>query len=276
MRPLDRYLLFGLRRIDGWLQPCTAEFIAAISDLQRLAGFRGAVGEIGVHHGKLFVLLRLAADRDEGAFAVDVFDDQALNVDGSGHGDKAILQDNLIRWCGSTAGVQLIAKSSLNVSPDEILSACGKVRLASIDGGHTAECAYNDLKLMEAVMHDYGVVALDDYFHEDWPDVSTGTARYMLESGTRLRPFAVAPNKLFLAASEYNAFYRAKLARETEFRAAKTSEMFGVEVDIFHGPRPAPPIGAFLLQALRESAIGPYLLAAKGVLKQQFGRTRAN
>ena len=273
MSPLDRYLLFGVRQIDGWLQPYTAEFIATISSLQRQAGFRGGVGEIGVHHGKLLVLLRLAADSDERAFAIDVFEDQVLNVDDSGHGDRAILEDNLNRWCESTAGVSIIAKSSLSVTPGEILSACGKVRLASIDGGHTAECAYNDLKLIEAVIHDYGVVALDDYFNEDWPDVSTGTARYMLEGSSRLRPFAVAPYKLFLATAEFNAFYREKLARETPFNAAKTSEMFGAKVDVFHGPRVMPPVGAYLRETLRASPIGPYLLAAKGALKQRLNQT---
>ena len=272
MRQLDRYLLFGVRQIDGWLHPDTAEFIAAISDVQHRAGYHGAVGEIGVHHGKLFILLRLAADPEEQAFVIDVFDDQALNVDGSGHGDQKILQDNLIRWCGSTAGVSILAKSSLVVIPADILSSCGKVRLASIDGGHTAECAYSDLKLIDAVMHDYGIIALDDYFNEDWPGVSTGTARYLLESGTRFRPFAIAPNKLFLATDEFNDFYRAKLASETPFKAAHSSEMFSRKVDVFHGAHVAPPLGTFVRQTLRASAIGPYLLAAKGLLNQRFGR----
>ena len=217
-------------------------------------------------------MLRLAADSNEQAFVIDVFENQVLNVDGSGHGDQKILQDNLIRWCGSTAGVSIIAKSSLIVAPADIISIGGKVRLASIDGGHTAECAYSDLKLIDAVMHDYGIIALDDYFNEDWPDVSTGAARYLLESDTRFRPFAVAPNKLFLATEEFNDFYRAKLASETPFKAAKTSEMFGMKVDVFRGAHVAPPVGTFVLQTLRASAIGPYLLAAKGLLNQRLGR----
>jgi hypothetical protein len=271
LRQLDRYLLFGLRQIDGWLFPYTAEFIAAISGLQSHAGLRGAVGEIGVHHGKLFVLLRLAADHSEPSFAIDLFEDQALNIDRSGRGDKGVLQSNVARWCGSTKGVTLIAKSSLHVTPHEILSSCGKARFVSIDGGHTAECTYNDLKLIEAVIHDYGVVALDDYFNEDWPDVSTGTAQYMLETNSRLRPFAIAPNKLFLSTREFNPFYRGKLVSQTPFRPAKTSEMFGVQVDIFHGPRAMPPIGLYVTQTLKTSAMGPYLLAAKRRMFRGYG-----
>ena len=265
-------MLFGVRQIDGWLHPDTAEFIAAISDVQHRAGHHGAVGEIGVHHGKLFILLRLAADPDEQTFVIDVFDDQALNVDRCGHGHPKILKDNMIRWWIDGGRIDRSKKSSLIVAPADIISIGGKVRFVSIDGGHTAECAYSDLKLMDEVMHDYGVIALDDYFNEDWPDVSTGAARYMLESDTRFRPFAVAPNKLFLATEEFNDFYRAKLASETPFKAAKTSEMFGMKVDVFRGAHVAPPVGTFVRQTLRASAIGPYLLAAKGLLNQRSGR----
>jgi hypothetical protein len=271
LRQLDRYLLFGLRRINGWLLPYTAEFIAAIADVQRRAGFRGSVGEIGVHHGKLFTLLRLATDRDDPAFVIDVFENQALNIDHSGRGDKDVLRNNLVRWSGSAEGITLISKTSLEVEPEEILVPCGKVRLASIDGGHTAECVYNDLKLMDAVLHDYGVIALDDYFNEDWPDVSNGTARYMYEKDTRLRPFAVAPGKLFLTTAAFNEFYRTKLVSETPFRSAKSSEMFGMKVDIYHGPRTMPPIGTYIREALKASAVGPYLLMAKrGLSAKQF------
>lgn len=272
MKEIDRYLLFGLPKVGGWLEPTTAEFIATISSLQHQARYSGAVGEIGVHHGKLLILLRLAADRDERVFAIDVFEDQSLNVDGSGHGDRQILEDNLKRWCGSAQNVSIIAKSSLDVTPDELLATCGRVRLVSIDGGHTAECTYNDLKLIEAVAHDYVVVALDDYFNEDWPDVSTNAARYMSESNTRLRPFAITPNKIFLTTPEYNEAYRLKLATHTPFRSYKTSEMFGSKVDVFHGPRAQPPLGHYIRLRVRSSAIGPYLLFIKGAIGQRLGR----
>lgn len=266
MTPMERYLMFGLRQVAGWLNPTTAEFTSMIGDLQRRAGYAGAVGEIGVHHGKFFMVLRLAAGPGDRAFVVDIFEDQALNVDGSGLGDRSILRQNLERWCGTAEGVAIIAKSSLDVTPDEILSACGPVRLASIDGGHTAECAYSDLKLIDAVMPDHGVAILDDYFNEDWPDVSTGTARYIAEPGSRLRPFAITPNKVFLTTEAFNPIYRAKIAKETPFRRYKTSQMFGLDVDVFHAPPTVPPIADCIRETLRQSAVGPYLLWAKAAL----------
>lgn len=270
MTDVESYLLFGERTIAGWLSPYTAEFIAAIGAVQRHAGLSGAVGEIGVHHGKLFVLLCLLLAANERAFAIDLFENQELNTDKSGRGDLDILNSNLRRWCPESLDrIEIIAKSSLEVEPREILDSCGPLRLISVDGGHTAECAYSDLKLSESVMSEHCVVALDDYFNEDWPDVSTGTARYILEAGSRLRPFAVTPNKLFLSAANRTDFYRDSIRRDSTFRPYKTSWMFGCEVDIFHGYPPSPPIWVYAREWTRNSAIGPHLLRLKRSLSGQ-------
>ncbi len=264
MTDVERYLLFGERKIAGWLDPYTAEFIAAISTVQSRAGLRGAVGEIGVHHGKLFVLLCLLLAADEAAFAIDVFDAQDLNTDGSGRGDRDILEDNIRYWAReSMPRITFITKSSLVVGPQEIAQRCGPVRLASIDGGHTAECVYNDLKLIESTTAEYGVAVLDDYFNADWPDVSTGTADYMMEKGTKMRPFAVAPNKVFLCRSEYSEFYRQGIRERTPFRRYKESRMFGHAVDVFHGLPTAPPVGIYLREFTRNSMFGPHLIRLK-------------
>ena len=81
---LERYLAAGLNNVQGWLSTYSAEFIAVLSEIQHKAGYTGAVGEIGVHHGKLFILLLLTASRREKAFAIDVFEAQDLNTDRSG------------------------------------------------------------------------------------------------------------------------------------------------------------------------------------------------
>ena len=83
-RQLQRYLSDGLGQVEGWLDPRSAKVIAALGEYQTAQGIRGAVGEIGVHHGKLLVLLDLIKAKGEISFAVDLFDDQQLNVDQSG------------------------------------------------------------------------------------------------------------------------------------------------------------------------------------------------
>jgi hypothetical protein len=74
----------------------SARLVKATSDAQVIAGTRGSVGEVGVHHGRLFILLYLLAEPDERAFAIDIFDEQHLNEDHSGQGDRKVFEENLI------------------------------------------------------------------------------------------------------------------------------------------------------------------------------------
>lgn len=265
-RRLAQYLIFGLKKVEGWLEIYSAEFIATLSEIQHRAGYAGGVGEIGVHHGKLFIVLLLTTSETEKAFAIDVFENQQLNTDGSGKGDRYIFLANVRRWTGSVARVQVMARSSLEVRPDEIVAECGKIRLISIDGGHTEQCAVNDLALAEAVLQDCGIVIIDDYFNPCWPDVSTGVAKYLARSDSKLRPFAVSPNKIYLCHPECAALYRSEIQRH--FKRNKEGQMFGSAVDLFaaRSPNDAQSVAAILRERLKESSIGPRLLSLKDYL----------
>lgn len=263
---VQRYLIFGLPKVQGWLDFDSAEVIAALADVQRTAGYKGAVGEIGVHHGKLFILLLLTADENEKSFAVDVFEHQHLNIDGSGRGDKEKFLENICQWTKNNQIISILPKSSFDVSPNDIVGQCGYVRLASIDGGHTKECTLNDLDLIENVLTDNGVAIIDDYFNCDWPDVSTGVAEYFLSKKTKLVPFAISPNKVYLTKFDNSEFYRAQLRRK--FKPYKNSKMFGAEVDIYN----FTPSGwkGYLKMATKESPVGPYMRALKNVLRRVY------
>jgi len=258
---LDQYLNFGLRKVDGWLDSFSAKFIQIVSETQFREGITGALGEIGVHQGKLFIVLLLTASSTEALFAVDLFERQDLNLDRSGCGDREKFLGNLQRWARTTEKISLIAQSSLETRPEDILTACGRVRLASIDGGHTEACTQNDLTLMETVLTDRGVVVIDDFFNPHWPDVSTGVAKYLLNPSSTLRPFAISPNKMYLTASQNSEFYRNAI--EKKLAIDKTSVMFGADVDIYGLPEPEQNIKWLAKECMKQSAFGPYLLAAK-------------
>lgn len=265
MDTVARYLTFGLRRVEGWLDPDSAEIIAALGDIQRASGYQGAVGEIGIHHGKLFILLLVLAATDESAFAIDVFEQQHLNVDGSGYGDKEKFLANVRRWAGNEHKVSIIARSSFDVRREDIINRCGEVRLASIDGGHTKECVLNDLHLVESVLTERGVVIIDDYFSSHWPDVSAGVAEYLLDPKRKLLPFATSQNKIYVTEQGNSAFYRAQLRQRLPL--FKVSQMFGADVDVYQFTPTQPSFTQHLKLALKESAVGPYLLAAKSAAR---------
>jgi hypothetical protein len=58
-----RYIHHGKFYVEGWLRTEAALAIAALSERQHALGVEGSTAEIGVHHGKLFILLYLPAVR---------------------------------------------------------------------------------------------------------------------------------------------------------------------------------------------------------------------
>src|SRR6478735_1435937 len=56
---VDRYVRKGNFFVDGWLSSAAAATICTLSQRQRELNVVGSVAEIGIHHGKLFILLYL-------------------------------------------------------------------------------------------------------------------------------------------------------------------------------------------------------------------------
>ncbi|MHA1529639.1 MAG: class I SAM-dependent methyltransferase [Alphaproteobacteria bacterium] len=232
MPDINRYIGRDMRRVEGWLHDLTARVIATLGQHQTATGIAGALGEIGVHHGKLWLVLDHVATPEETRFAIDLFDRQDLNTDRSGLGNLERFQRNRARFGASGGRLEIIAASSLEITPGQLRERVGEVRLLSVDGGHIAECTVNDLRLAEAVLSKDGIVALDDVFNEHWPGVMTGFANYMQAGDGRLVPFAIVPGKVLLARQQaaryYYDFLRARFAPDLH----KTHDFFGRDVPI--------------------------------------------
>ncbi|MFW6773400.1 class I SAM-dependent methyltransferase [Nocardioides sp. CPCC 205120] len=229
---VNRYVEEGLGAVTGWFETESAEVIASLLRHQIAAGTRGDVAEIGVHHGKSFLLLANGVRPDERAVALDVFDDQHLNVDQSGKGDRAVFERNVAAWADPDR-VVVLQGSSTDVAPDRATDTFGHVRLFSIDGGHTSGITCHDLRLAEACLVDDGVVVLDDIFNPAWLGVLSGLRDYLATSSA-LRPFAVSANKLYLARPDATAALVAHLREDMADLLGKPEvEFFGALVDVY-------------------------------------------
>lgn len=200
-------------KVEGWNGPGAFRFLDAIDDIQknRLA-IGGGIAEIGVHHGQFFLYLAMLRSAGERALACDVFERQDLNRDGSGGGnsERAIFERNLLHYFGSLAGIAILPKSSDELTRDEVAAEIGPVRIMSIDGGHWRDIVINDLCVAASVLHENGIVVLDDVFDMYWPGVTEGLTCYLwnaydrsrfrsrLPADKRLIPFAVGCNKTLL------------------------------------------------------------------------------
>jgi hypothetical protein len=223
-RNFVRYRAIGQRLVTGFLEPEILLMLDVLNSAQRAKQISGAVAEIGVHHGKLFIALRLLQRGGEKSVAVDIFDDQELNVDGSGHGSLEKFVNNVKLW-SSMDDVVLHQGDSTKLEPAKLRElAGGDIRFFSVDGGHTEEIVYSDMKLAEATLADGGIVIADDVFNEQWPGVAVGTLRYLEDvggiagsaGGAKLAPFLIGFNKVFFAQPDYCAYYRSEVASAIE------------------------------------------------------------
>jgi hypothetical protein len=202
---LDAYVMDkGHAVVEGWLEEGAASATIGLSQIQAGLGTKGDIAEIGVHHGKYFILLANLRKPGERAVAVDVFEDQYLNVDHSGCGDRKIFERNLQHF-SDVENVVVIKSDSRLLTPKMLLGGGAGVRLFSVDGSHTASYTDSDLNFATSVLVEGGLVILDDFYNPDWPGVQEGFYRFMRTHGDRFAPIAYGCNKLFIVHRSHHA-----------------------------------------------------------------------
>jgi hypothetical protein len=187
--------------IQGWVGDRIFQIVDFIKLYHEQRGIHGDIAEIGVHHGKLFVILAAVARPDEMCIAVDIFEDQELNVDSSGNGSRAVFEGHMrTHFPEMLDRVKIVACDSMSITPATAAAKLSQrgVRLFSVDGGHTTKHVVNDLSIAQELLVSSGVVLLDDFLGPMWPSVSEGFFQYMSTANRRLAPFLIFQNKLFL------------------------------------------------------------------------------
>lgn len=206
-RTFGIYRNLGNKLVNGFMEAEVLDIVGALDKAQRQRGVAGAVAEIGVHHGRLFIGMSLLQRPGEKSVAIDIFGDQDLNIDNSGRGDYERFENNVNLW-SSMDDVVVHQGDSTKIVADELIDEAGSTfRFFSVDGGHTAEIVYSDMQLAEATLSGGGVVIADDIFNQQWPGVAVGTLRYLAD-GAKLAPFAIGFNKVFFTQADHCDGYR--------------------------------------------------------------------
>lgn len=234
---LENYIKYGVEEVEGWLDRDAISIIINIAQAQNQFDIQGHVGEIGVHHGKLFILLYLLTRPKENAIAVDIFEKQYLNIDQSGKGDLEIFFKNVEKHAEDKQKLKILSEDSTQISSEEVnKSVGGELRLFSIDGGHTAGITRNDLRIASKSICEGGVIILDDYFNGLFPGVSEGANHFfMYDNYRKIVPFAIGThdaNKVFLTSSSYANKYIEYLleCNIANVGCTRQSELFGHRV----------------------------------------------
>lgn len=172
-----------MQEVQGFIAPRSAAVISAILSYQKSAGLRGALAEIGVYYGKTLIGMALAAQEGECVLGFDIFPNDT----------KAQVVETLRTTLPSdySARVVLSTADSTKISAPEWIEALKQpARFIHIDGDHTYRAVINDLLLADAYLADGGVVVIDDFLHEWYPDVTEGIFD-ALRVVRNIRPVAV-------------------------------------------------------------------------------------
>jgi hypothetical protein len=205
----------------------------------------GSVVEIGVHHGKSFILLALA-NRSRHCYAIDLFQAQDLNIDRSGQGDREKFLGNLQSWGADADKVVIDARPSDTVTAEDIITKVGRSRFFHIDGAHHLQVVSSDLALALATTDAAGIIAIDDVFMPEWPDVSIALFGSPVLAQSGFVPFAIGFNKTYLCHRDQVARYRAVLKETSILRAffAKNYDIGTTHLDVYQR-YPLPEWGAY-------------------------------
>lgn len=187
---LLRYLN-SFHSIEGWFQFDAALLFMAYNQLAAAHGVAGDTLEIGVHHG--LSAIAVAALRTGRFYAVDLFEElQSRNVSRSGQGSRALFESNMRRFYPDLEFVKVLTQLSSELRAQDLGTGFS---FCHIDGGHSRQETYNDLRLAHSILQPGGMVALDDYFNPEFPGVSEGAVEFMLRHPEALRPAAIGYNK---------------------------------------------------------------------------------
>jgi len=190
---LQRYLQ-AFHRIEGWFSYDAALLFMKYNQLAFAPEERGNVLEIGVHHGLSTIAIAALRGTGKQLTAIDLFEDQQdKNVSGSGGGDRGRFEKNMREFYPDPSFVRVIARPSNELTPADLGSGFTFIH---IDGGHSPEEVYHDLKLCHDVSADGGLIALDDYFNPEHPGVCEGAVEFSLRHPGWLRPLVAGYNKV--------------------------------------------------------------------------------
>src|ERR1039457_3108355 len=151
-----RYAARTHNSVMGWLAPEIGSTLITLAAHQERLGIVGSVCEIGVYHGKLFVLLCLLMQAQEHALGIDLFDTDAANIYGTDIEKR--LRANLKCHGIEASRVQLLAGNSRDLDAKCVRDRVAGVRIFSVDGGHSAEETAHDLSIAAQSVVDGGIV----------------------------------------------------------------------------------------------------------------------
>ncbi len=184
-------LLFGIEARQGPLASLYAEIkalpgyftyddVVAFTLLLRTQSISGVTGdllEIGSYHGRSTVVIGRCVQPGERFIVCDTFE-RPTELTYPNPPTPEGLRRTLARLAPNLGQVDVRASRSDELDLDGVV-----LRFAHIDGGHSYEVALHDLRFAASHLAPNGIIAVDDYQHPSWKDVTAAVDAFVAESG---------------------------------------------------------------------------------------------
>ena len=173
------------KNVDGWFNLQSAGVWDSLLGFQERSGIEGDFLEIGVWHGKSALMSTMHSRENERCIFVDIsVREEARKNIGNAKADNTFF----------------IQGKSGNIVRSKILYEKGSenFRWIHIDGAHTRQQVVGDLRLAEMLLSDLGVITLDDFMSNYYPQVTAGVFDFLSNNQGRLSLFLCGFNKGYL------------------------------------------------------------------------------
>lgn len=224
---LDRYLQHGYAQVRGMSSAFAASISGHIIRRQSELGIAGHIAEIGTFEGRFFIALGHGLAKGEKAIGIDIF---------TWPSEKVL--DNLHENCAknglSTADYIAIKASTADMRPEDVVGPAGggTIRFFHIDGQHDDINVTNDLDLAAPLMHEKGIIVLDDMLHPAYPELVESVHRW-LRNHPEWRVLAIIDREDIVAAAKYVLCRVDAVATyETDLLGAFAKQVFPMGCDV--------------------------------------------
>jgi predicted O-methyltransferase YrrM len=194
---LDAYLSDGYESVRGMSSRFAASLCGHLIRRQTEMGISGHLAEIGTFEGRFFIAMAKGLQPGEHAIGIDVFNWPSEKV-------LDHLHAHCLRHGINPKTYTAIKASTADLTPADIIAPAGggKIRLFHIDGQHDAVNLAQDLSLALPLMHEHGLIVLDDMLHPGYPDL-TEFVHLWLRAHPEWRVLAIIDREDIVAAAKY-------------------------------------------------------------------------
>lgn len=214
------YINNKLMDIEGWLHVVSQFMIPILDFAQKKRNIQGDFIEIGIWHGKTFILFNHLVEAGELVHGIDISIKKEF-IDN--------IQKNKNERFGGTSYIYSECNSK-DLDLKQLKAKHPNIRMFHVDGYHTYEIAHNDLSIAIGSTSDDGIIILDDIFSATVPGVTHAFFELSGRTECGFFPFAIGGSKIYMCKKHMITYYREMLF---EYMPMKSSN--GKDVDILFG-----------------------------------------